>query len=153
MREFYKKKKIFSMKWNQVFLSNEKYTHKMLALWEISMTQSSWFSNNGRRCGCLGASWKRKVKKPVEDRKLESKIAGWGPIVLSEADHCSLSWQAVSACAHYRITIRMAAWAELGSACPCASDRGASLLRSSVTDTMGATDLLHQQAFCCCGQK
>lgn len=79
---------------------------------------------------------------------------GWvGPILLSEADHCSFSWQAVSACAHYRIMIRMAAWAELGSVCQCASDRGTSLLRSSVMDTMGTTDLLHQQAFCCCGQK
>ncbi|KAG7229747.1 hypothetical protein INR49_012543 [Caranx melampygus] len=57
------------------------------------------------------------------------------------------------ACAHYRIMVRMAAWAELGSVCQCARDRGASLLRSSVMDTMGATDLLHQQAFCCCGQK
>lgn len=28
----------------------------------------------------LGASWMRKVKKPVEDRKLESKIAGWGQL-------------------------------------------------------------------------
>lgn len=76
-----------------------------------------------------------------------------GPIVLSETDLCSFSWLAVSACAHYRIMVRMAAWAELGSVCQCARDRGASLLRSSVMDTMGATDLLHQQAFCCCGQK
>ncbi len=76
-----------------------------------------------------------------------------GPILLSETDLCSFAWQAISVCAHYRIMVRMAAWAELGSVCQCARDRGASLLRSSVMDTMGATDLLHQQAFCCCGQK
>lgn len=59
---------------------DEKYTHNTL-LWKISMTRSSSFSiNNGRRCVCLGASWKRKVKKQVEDRKLESKIAGWGQL-------------------------------------------------------------------------
>lgn len=76
-----------------------------------------------------------------------------GPILLSETDLCSFSWQAVSVCTHCSIMVRMAAWAELGNVCQCARDRGASLLRSSVMDTMGATDLLHQQAFCCCGQK
>lgn len=35
-----------------------------------------------------------------------------GPIVLSETDLCSFSWLAVRACAHYRIMVRMAAWAE-----------------------------------------
>lgn len=46
-----------------------------------SMTPSSLFSTSNRcRRGCLGASWKRKVKKAVEDWKLESKIAGWGQL-------------------------------------------------------------------------
>lgn len=48
-----------------------------------------------------------------------------GPILLSETDLCSFSWQAVSACGHYRITIMMAAWAALGTVLPvCQQQRG-----------------------------
>lgn len=105
---------------------------------------------NHVECSCADARWDQEPH-----RKQEAGEQGrWvGPILLSESDLCSFSWQAVSACGHYRIMVTMAAWAELGTVCQCASNRGASLLRSSVMDTMGATDLLHQQCFCCCGQK
>lgn len=48
-----------------------------------------------------------------------------GPILLSETDLCSFSWQAVSACAHYRIMVRGGSMGRAGHGLPvCQGQRG-----------------------------
>ena len=90
----------------------------------------------------------------IEDGSWCSAIDGRGEQywvrLTSEND---LSWLATHAGGRYGAKARVAPQTRADHWVPMCQGHGASLLRGDVLDTMEATDLLHRQAFCCCGQK